>query len=71
MRILMGMNTTNRAAETFEETCTRYLAKYGAAGLRSMASEWRLYLNHGGACPAPRYAVAARVVASLTDIGAI
>lgn len=72
VRMMMRMDVTNtstRAAETFAETCARYLARYGLDGLRKMAAEYRLQVNHGarGARPMPlRYATAARVLAAVT-----
>lgn len=69
VRMMMRMDVTNtstRATETFAETCTRYLARYGVAGLRSMAAEWRLFggARTGRRLPA-RYAVAAQVLAEV------
>ena len=67
-------NTTDRSNEEWTDTCRRYLATYGAAGLRGMASTYRTDRAHrvkGGRLLPLRYSTAAAVLASLADVGMV
>ena len=68
-----GVPVIPRNEETPEETALRFLGRYGVAGLRAMAAEYRTYQRHGapGYRLPLRYGVAASCLESLIDAGIV